>query len=90
MGVDEGNLQVIDVDVILENCPITIVVLNLLVYNSTKQYYSNIAIITVYDINSKCHQTISHYIMSCSVVHKKRYDIIGLATTLRFRFTTRP
>ena len=24
MGVDEGNLQVIDVDVILENCPIAI------------------------------------------------------------------
>ena len=24
MGVDEGNLQVIHVDVILENCPITI------------------------------------------------------------------
>ena len=39
MGVDEGNLQVIDVDVIiLENCPITLtVVLNLLVY-STIQY----------------------------------------------------
>ena len=44
MGVDEGNLQVIDVDVILENCPITIVVLNLLVYNSTI-WYSTIAII---------------------------------------------
>ena len=40
MGVDEGNLHVIDdVDVILENCPITvIVILNLLVYNSTIQY----------------------------------------------------
>ena len=24
MGVDEGNLQVIDVDLALENCPITI------------------------------------------------------------------
>ena len=37
MGIDEGNLQVIDdVDVILENCLITIVILNLLVYNSTK------------------------------------------------------
>ena len=44
MGVDEGNLQVIDVDVILENCPITIVILNLLVYNSTI-WYSTIAII---------------------------------------------
>ena len=30
MGVDEGNLQVIDVDVILENCPITIVILYLI------------------------------------------------------------
>ena len=37
MGVDERNLQVIDVDVILENCPITFVILNLLVYNSTIQ-----------------------------------------------------
>ena len=34
----EGNLQGIDVDVILENYPITIVILNLLVYNSTIQY----------------------------------------------------
>ena len=34
MVVDEGNLQVIDVDVILENCPITIVILNLLVYST--------------------------------------------------------
>ena len=66
MNVDEGNLQVIDVDVMLENCPITIVMLNLLVYNSTIQY-SNIAII-VYD--SKCHRTIHHYITSCSVVHQ--------------------
>ena len=30
---------------------------------------------------------IPHYIMSCTVVHKKRYDIIELVTTLRFRFT---
>ena len=36
MGVDEGNLQVIDVDVLLENCPITVVILHLLVSNSTK------------------------------------------------------
>ena len=35
MGVDEGNLQVIyDVDVILESCPITILILNLLAYYS--------------------------------------------------------
>ena len=66
MGVDEGNLQVIDVDVILESCPISNVILHLLVYNSTIQY-STIAII-VYDI--ECHRTIPHYIMSCSVVHK--------------------
>ena len=48
MGVDEGNLKVINVDLILESCPITIIViLNLLVYNSTIQY-STMAII-VYD-----------------------------------------
>ena len=41
MGIDE--LQVIDVDVILENCPIALVILNLLVYNSTIQY-SDIAL----------------------------------------------
>ena len=55
MGVDEGNLQLIDVDVIMENCPITIVILNLLVYNSTTQY-STITII-LYD--SKCHHHIA-------------------------------
>ena len=45
MGIDEGNLQVMEVDGILEKkCPITIFVLNLLVYNSTIQY-SNIAIL---------------------------------------------
>ena len=38
MGIDEENLQVIDVDVMLENCPITLVILNLLVSNSTIQY----------------------------------------------------
>ena len=39
MGIDEGNLQVIDVDRrVLENCPITFVMLNLLVSNSTIQY----------------------------------------------------
>ena len=44
MGVDEGNLQVIDVDAILENCPITItVILNLLVYSTIQ--YSTIVII---------------------------------------------
>ena len=52
MGVDEGNLQVINVDAILESCSITIVILDLLVYNSTIQY-STIAI-TVYD--RKCHR----------------------------------
>ena len=34
MGVDEGNLQVIDVDVILENCPITSSVVQ---YSSVKR-----------------------------------------------------
>ena len=48
MSVDEVNLQAIDVDVILENCPTTIVILNLLVYNSTMQTeYIIIAIIIV-------------------------------------------
>ena len=65
MGVDEGNLQVIDVDVILENCPITIVILNLLVYSTLQ--YSTIVII-VHD--SKFHRTIAQHTMSCSVVHK--------------------
>ena len=37
MGVDEGNLQATDVDMTLENCPVTIVILNLLVYG-TIQY----------------------------------------------------
>ena len=40
MGIDEGNLQVINVDVIMENCPLTIVILNFLVYN-TVQYHSD-------------------------------------------------
>ena len=40
MSVDEGNLQVIDVDVIMENCPLTFVILNILVYN-TVQYHSD-------------------------------------------------
>ena len=53
MGVDDGNLQVIDVDVIPENCPITIVILNLLVYNITIQYSTTTIVITVHD--SKCH-----------------------------------
>ena len=62
MGVDEGNLQVIDValDVmILENCPISIVILSIHAVQ-----YSTIVII-VY--NSKCHRPILHYIMSCIV-----------------------
>ena len=45
MGVDEGNLQVIDVDMILEKCPITFV-RNLLVC-STIQYGTVLTI--VYD-----------------------------------------
>ena len=46
MGVDEGNLQVLDVDVILENCPTTIVIINLLVY-STIQYSTIVIIVSV-------------------------------------------
>ena len=39
MGIDEGNLQVIDVDVIQENCPITtVVIVPLLACSSTIQY----------------------------------------------------
>ena len=35
MGVDEGNLQIIDVDVIiLENCPITNVILRTVQYST--------------------------------------------------------
>ena len=56
MGVDEGNLQVIDVDVILENCPITTVVHNILVYSTLQ--YSAIVIIVYYN---KCHQTVPQY-----------------------------
>ena len=53
MGVDEGNLQVINVDV-LESCPITIIViLNLLVHSTTIQYHSYNSL-----IDNKCHRTI--------------------------------
>ena len=38
MGVDEGNLQVIGVDLILESCPMPFVMLNLFVFNNTIQY----------------------------------------------------
>ena len=65
MGIDEGNLQVIDVDGILERCPITIIViLNLLVYDGNSITVP-VALI-VYDSNF--HRTVPHYIMSCSVV----------------------
>ena len=64
MGVDKGNLQVIDVDALLENCQITFVILNLLLYSTIQ--YSTVVII-VHD--SKCQRTIPQYIMSCSVVH---------------------
>ena len=40
MDVDERNLQVIYVDEILESCPITIVIPNLLVYNNSTIQYS--------------------------------------------------
>ena len=78
MGVCEGNLQVIDVNMILDkNCPVTIV-RNLLVYSVKQQ--STIVII-VYD--DKCHRTIPQYVMDYSVVQKN----IMMATMLHFRFT---
>ena len=57
MGVNEGNQQVIDADVILEIRTIPIVILNLLVYNNLIQY-STIAMI-VYD--SVIEQYTRHY-----------------------------
>ena len=65
MGIDEGDLQVIDVDMILENCPITIIILDLLLYSTIQ---CSTKVIILYD--SKCDRTIPQYIMSCSVVHK--------------------
>ena len=56
MGVDEGYLQVIDVDMILESCSINIVILNLLVYKSTIQY-STIAIIVYDSVIEQYHTT---------------------------------
>ena len=48
MGVDEGNLQVINkVDMTQENCPVTNVILNLLVYGTMQ--YSSTEVIIVYD-----------------------------------------
>ena len=38
MGVDEGNLQIIDVDMTLENCSVTIVVILNLLVNGPIQY----------------------------------------------------
>ena len=65
MGVDERDLQVwIDVDVILENCPISIVICNVLVFNTIQ---CSTIVIILYD--SKWHRTIPQCIMSYSVVH---------------------
>ena len=64
MGVDEGNLQVL----ILENCPITTVVHNLLVYSTIQ--YSTIIVIIIIIYDNKCHRTMPQYNMSYSVVHK--------------------
>ena len=50
MGVDEGDVS-INVDVILENCPITFVIRYLLVY-STLQYSTVVIILN----DSKCHR----------------------------------
>ena len=80
MDVNEGNRQVIDIEVILENFlvyySVALVVHNLLVVVYSTIQYSTIVVI-VYE--NKCHRT------------KERYDIIGLATMLHFlRFTPRP
>ena len=40
MGVDEGNLQVQDVDVILENCPITIPLSACLTHYGMLRFYT--------------------------------------------------
>ena len=48
MGVDERNLQIIDVDITLENCSLTIVILNLLVYG-TKEYSIKVIIEEYHD-----------------------------------------
>ena len=55
IGVDEGDLQVvsIDVDVILEKCPITSIIRNLLVYS--KIQCSTIVILLYED--GRCHRT---------------------------------
>ena len=46
MGVDEGNLRVVeDVDVILENCPITIDIPSSLVYSTVQYTRSTIVIV---------------------------------------------
>ena len=65
MGVDEGNLQAIDVDVILENRPINIVH-NLLVYSTIQ--YGTIIVIIVYIISviEQYHNTIG----ALALVHK--------------------
>ena len=43
MDVDEENLQIIDVDMALENCAVTIVILGILVYG-TIQYSTKVII----------------------------------------------
>ena len=52
-------------DIILENCPITIVIRSLLVYSTI---LCSFTIVIILD-ESKCHRTLPQYIMSCSVVH---------------------
>ena len=79
MGVDGGNLQVIidEVDVILENCPITIVVHNLLVYSTIQQYSnsnSNNSTI-VYDNKVSSNNTVPQYNISCSLPPKSGFRV---------------
>ena len=76
-----------DVDVILENYPITIVIHNLLVYSTIQ--CSTIVIILD---DSKCHRTIMpQYIMSYSVVHNKNVKILqNLQHNVTFSFYDTP
>ena len=65
MGVDGGNLQVIDVDIKLENCPITFVRnLLLVVYRqyNTIQYHEIIVVVAWYIITICYYRISNNYI----------------------------
>ena len=67
--------------VILENCPITILLCT--VQNST------LKVIMVYD-DSECHRTVQYIIMSCSVVHKKTLWYYRIGHNVTFSFYNTP